>query len=385
MVLLEMVQVEEPKAVEKWLGRLGESTQKICRFNFTKFMKWVNEGKSTFKDYTPDMLIEYQRNADNGNKYDLVDLAQKYIKTFKARESYKSRLYSTIRSFFMHNRAELPKDPSYIIRGDVAKVRGTLTPEEIRQVVLASKPLYRAIILSMFQGGMGQEELIYWSNNGWGQLKEDLKGETEVIRVDLPGRKKFKNKAPYYTFIGPDAIAALRDWVKLRPPGAEAIFTGQYKNPITKDALSQHWNIYMKRTGIIQAKENGDVTNRYGKNLHELRDVFRSQWEKSPAKALAAEYCMGHQVDPLEYNKAYQNEDYTRSQYLLALPMLQLLSSHRPYGKVDESKLERLERENEALRQKLEKQVDDENDYRRQTEGSLDEMMKMIKQLQKEQ
>jgi integrase len=272
------------------------------------------------------------------------------VNTFKARESYKSRLYSTIRSFFMHNRAELPKDPSFIIRGDVAKVRGTLTPEEIRQVVLASKPLYRAIILSMFQGGMGQEEFIYWSNNGWEKLKQDLNGDPHVIRVDLPGRKKQKNKVPYYTFIGSDAIAAIRDWVKLRPSEASAIFTGQYKDPITKDALSQHWNIYLKRTGIIQAKENGDVRNRYGKNLHELRDVFRSQWEKSPAKGLAAEYCMGHQVDPLEYNKAYNDENYTRSQYLRALPMLQLISSHRPFGKVDEDELESLRVEVTRLR-----------------------------------
>lgn len=318
------------------MSRLAPSSQKICRFNFTKFMKWVNEGESKFKDYTPDMLVEHQKNADNGSKYDVLDLAQTYVNTFTARESYKSRLYSTVRSLFMHNRAELPKDPSFIIRGDVEKVRGTLTPEEIRQVVLASKPLYRAIILSMFQGGMGQEELIYWSNNRWEKLKEDLKGDPEVVRIDLPGRKKFRNKAPYYTFIGPDAIAALRDWVKLRPPEAKAIFTGQYKDPITKEALAQHWIIYLKRTGIIQAKENGDVTNRYGKNLHELRDVFRSQWEKSPAKALAAEYCMGHQVDPLEYNKAYKDESYTRSQYLLALPMLQIMSSGKPFGLIEE-------------------------------------------------
>ena len=226
---------------------------------------------------------------------------------------------------------------------------------------------------------MGQEELIYWSNNGWEKLRLDLKGDPEVIRVDLPGRKKYKNKVPYFTFIGPDAIAAIRDWVKLRPPEVEAIFTGQYKDPITKDALSQHWNIYLKRTGIIQAKENGDVRNRYGKNLHELRDVFRSQWEKSPAKSLAAEYFMGHQVDPLEYNKAYNDENYARSQYLRALPMLQLVSSHRPFGKVDVNEVELLQ----ARIQELEDEKAEAMDITARMYKQLTSLIERVEKLEK--
>jgi len=63
------------------------------------------------------------------------------------------------------------------------------------------------------------------------------------------------------------------------------------------------------------------------------------------AKASVAEYMMGHKVDPLEYNKAHRDEAWTKKEYVKALPMLQIMSSGRPFGLVEEEEVDILKQE----------------------------------------
>ena len=48
----------------------------------------------------------------------------------------------------------------------------------------------------------------------------------------------------------------------------------------------------LKRLGLIIGKRGKSA--RYGKNLHEIRDLFRTRWEKSGASGAAAEFFKGH-------------------------------------------------------------------------------------------
>jgi len=54
---------------------------------------------------------------------------------------------------------------------------------------------------------------------------------------------------------------------------------------------------------------------------------------------------MGHRVDVYEYNKAHRDEKWTRNEYLTAELMLNLMSSDRPFGKVDQDEVIQLRRE----------------------------------------
>ena len=83
-----------------------------------------------------------------------------------------------------------------------------------------------------------------------------------------------------------------------------------------------------------------------------MRDLFRTRWEKSPAAAVAAEYFMGHQVDPLEYNKAYRDENYALEQYVKAEPYLNILSMEPTI--VPRVELQKTNTEVEELKQELE-------------------------------
>jgi len=280
--------------------------------NFGAWFKWVGENGGKFAGFSPEDFVEFQREAGNGERYEVLDLIQRYVGVLEGRGGYKKTVYSNIRSFFRHNRVELPQDATFRVRADKPKVLGTLTVEEIRDVIMSSNTCYRAVFTCMLQGGMGVGEILYWSENGWGQLAKDMKVEKGVIRVDLPGRKKFRNEYPYYTLLGSDSIEALRNWLKSRPEGATAIFTNQFGEGLSINSISMYWLKHLKRLGIIVEPVGSKGKVRYGKNAHEIRDVFRSQWEMTPAKGSVAEFMMGHQVDKLGYNKAHRDEAWVR-------------------------------------------------------------------------
>jgi hypothetical protein len=187
--------------------------------------------------------------------------------------------------------------------------------------------MYRAAFLCMFQGGMGVNELVYWSENGYANLMEQLNNNSRVIRIDLAGRKAQRNKRPYHTYIGNDAIKVLREYLKIRPKTeAKSIFLSQRVLALKDAEIRWYWNKRIERLGLTNNRKGSGSGVRYGKNPHELRDLFRTRWERSGVKGLAAEYFMGHVVDPLDYNKAYRDEEYTRALYLEAEPWLNLLS-----------------------------------------------------------
>jgi len=341
--------LEEFDSVKRWRSRLKPESFRVALTVFRGWYDWIIRTKPKFEGFTPDDFVRYQQSADNGTRFDILDALQEYVSGRKGRASYKYRIMSGVRSFFLHNRAELPRDPSFIIRSDRPRVVGKLKVEDIRKIILSCNPLYQAVFTCMFQAGMGIAELEYWNLNGWPQLKEDLKRDPEAIRIDLPGRKRNRNMRPFFTFIGGDAIDRIRRYLPLRPRDAEVIFVNQLGEPVSRKAIQQYWIRHLRKLGYVPpvnhgVGKRGDTSRRYGLNVHELRDCFRSQWEKSPAKGSVAEFLMGHVVDPLEYNKAFRDEKWVRREYLKALPMLQILSSDRPYGKIDEEEVEALRR-----------------------------------------
>lgn len=346
---------ENYESVRNWLSRLRPSSAKTYLFQFNRFYKWMQDNEIELAKLNPDELVILQSEATNSERFNVLDVLQRYVGENHATLSYKRKMYKSIRSFFLHNRAELPQDRSFNIRGDKPKTLGTLKIDEVKLIILASKPVYQAAFMCMLQGGMGGDEICYWGKNGWTKLKEDLKSDPDLIEVDLPGRKMKKFEKPYYTLIGRDAIETLRKWLSHRPKDSPYIFTNQYDEAITPHALQIYWIRVGRRIGVVDPiKRGAGRGHQTGKNLHELRDVFRSQWEKSPAKASVAEFIMGHVVDPLEYNKAHYDRKWGRKEYMKALPHLNIISSGRPFGKVDESEIERLTSENERLQRALE-------------------------------
>jgi hypothetical protein len=228
---------------------------------------------------------------------------------------------------------------------------------------------------------MGRDEFNYWNLNGWESLQKDLKEDKRFITIDLPGRKKFKNIRPYSTFIlkGSDSWKALIEYLPQRSLAKEkfdhvqqiskrstekkgrkfvketfnqnAIVYNNRGRPVSKVAEYVYWSRKCEQIGILERIGNSDCRNRYGVNPHEMRDLFRSQWEKTPAKASIGEYLMGHQIDPLEYNKAFRDVPWVISELNKAIPLLNIMSSNLPFGLYDKDDIE------DIIKQESEKRV----------------------------
>ncbi len=84
----------------------------------------------------------------------------------------------------------------------------------------------------------------------------------------------------------------------------------------------------LRRLAILPPKVSAPrgKGGRTGKGLHELRDAFRTRYHKSLGDPLVAEFMMGHQVDPLGYNKAMDDIDYVKREYRKAEPWLNIIS-----------------------------------------------------------
>jgi len=335
----------ESPAVNNWLSRLTPGVARNNGYIIRSWFKWMEGNGGKFASMSPDELVEYQQEATGVDRYSILRLIQRYINEIKGTYNSKDTKYSTLRSFFMHNLAELPRDRSYTIRNFEERNRGDLEPAEIRDVILSCNTTYQAIFTCMFQGGMDRESFEYWNVHGWSDLEKALKEKHDIIRIDLPGRKHNRGKEPFYTLIGKDAIEKIKQYLLERPDDDSAIFFDQFNNPINKTAVYYYWLRHVKKLGIVEEEENGDSSTRYGKNPHEIRDVFRTIWEKSPASGSVAEFLMGHIVDDLGYNKAYRDEEWVKEEYSKALPWLNILSDNRAFGLVQESEIKRLERE----------------------------------------
>jgi hypothetical protein len=174
-------------SIERWRSRVSEvSGEKYVRV-FRGFLGWLGKGDGGLSLLDADGLVAFQKEYRD---FQVLDVVQGYVNSFEGTENYKRFVYAVLKSFFMHNRASLPQDRSFKVRGERPKNVATLTVGEFKRVLDSSNECYRAVLLCMFQGGMGGGEVEYWSDHGWPSLSRQVELGGNPIRIDLPGRKQ---------------------------------------------------------------------------------------------------------------------------------------------------------------------------------------------------
>ncbi len=309
-------------SVENWKSRVSYNYGTHGENRLKVFIKYLEENEPKLSGLIPDQLIDYQRQAQNHERYEILDALQRWVNSQPLlRAQSKSGYYTSIRSFFMHNRAELPKDPSYIIRSEVPPVRSKLEVDIVKHIILSSKPRYQAIFSIMTMAGLDEASFIHWNQTSLESTLKQLREKPEgPIRVELPGRKSSKNIENFYTFFGSDAADRLSKYLKHRGNKPGPIFK------VTKKAMIKYWTRQLKRLGYIE-QETSSKGNRYGLNLHRLRGIFRSRWRLSGVDIEIAEFFLGHAPDKLGYDKSpWLDPDFYEDKYVEAQPWLNILS-----------------------------------------------------------
>ena len=372
---------KDPLVVE-WLGSVAESTAGRYIIVFSGFLEWVEDGYSRLElgGYTgslPNRLLELQKELNrNGEKRKtILRSSYSYVKERGNkrmwRTNYRRKVLSTIRSFFVYHLDEygFPKEPYRkiisVLKSPLRTVEKRLSLVELKQVAIKSTPMYRAVIKGMLVSGMGEDEIVRFSNQGISVLEEAMANpvEDELIEIYLGPRKSNVDKS-FYVYIGGGAYRELKKWLKVREKierrfnnpelrarrereaqgvreFPDSIFVTNTFTPLSTSGLYTYFSRKMEQLGFIEKKENGTSGTRYNKNPHQIRSKFRTQWSKSRMNPDIGEYFMGHTVDSLDYNRAHDDRDYRTKEYLKALPYLDM-DNERSFGQVGEEVVETL-------------------------------------------
>lgn len=395
--------VGEHPSVKSWLSRIGEGSRPRYLGHAYDFFMWLQMNGGEFSEKSPEELLDLQDKTVGRERYKQLDFLQKWVQSREARFKTKQVMYSALKSFYEHNRVPLPRDRRFRITSNKPAVEGKLVLEDLKKIILSSNRLYQTVFLFLFQGGMGVGEFEFlntpqcWSE----QIEPQLTRTCTRLKIELPGRKRRRNRQGYYTFVGKDAVDALKRYLKQRGPvnQGETPFVNEKGKPVSKEDIRKYFHRHAREVGVIKQvtpscpkchgetrrvrrRLNGShkviyVCNRcnqetpaseiqmkwsevrYGVNPHELRDLFRSEWELSPSKGVAAEFFLGHNIDPNEYNKITKlHPEWAEQQYEDAVPWLNIMSENPRVIKKQDIRTLRKElisttAENEELRNRL--------------------------------
>jgi hypothetical protein len=316
-------------------------------------------------------LIERQRQAGPNNEYEILDKLQQYVREYRSVDKAgnpmpvtrktKQTIYNMVRSFFTGNRVELPSDKRFgrTLRGEKPPGVARLSVEDIHRLSLGATLREKSMLLTQFQTLSGIGELEYINLNCGDEIIAQMRQGKHPVRIDmLMGRKT--NPEPYHTFIGKDAIEALREYFEKErgwPAKGEPIWIskplGEFQKkqlkdttvlpdgrvPVLRDTYRDNIRQLTRRIGLIPKQESHARGVRYGYNPNEIRDVARSVSRKATSSGfdiICAEFWMGHTIDPLGYDKQQKLEpEWSAEQYRLVEPYLNIISIPPTAGATD--------------------------------------------------
>ena len=396
LLVFGMDLLDDP-CVKLWRSRLPKSFG-VC---FRVFRRWIEEdlvGDVFFGGMSPSELVDWQAEARGREAVRLRVRLQLWIDGLEGlRYRTKQKYFSDVSSFFLHNYACFPLDPSFQFSSDVAPVVGCLEFESLKRIILNSEVRYRTIFLMLTQGLMGIGELLFVNVNLASEVVRHVTLNDGVFRLELPGRKKSRNRESFATFLSSksDFADSFRDYLReVEHDVTKILFLNDMGNPLTSDNVQQYFHARAVEAGVIRQitplccvcgeetvrfrnRQGKDVpkelwrktgyrckdghvnwasdynvcfsSNRYGVNPHEIRDLMRTRWESSSANWKVAEFMMGH-TDKVDRNKYLSWMKYEKwkpiAEYRKALPWLNILSTDP--RKVDRTKVSEQLRASEA-------------------------------------
>jgi len=269
--------------------------------------------------------------------------------------NYKLKFYNTFHGLCKRHHIQLPNTDVEEIRADTAAVEGTLTLTDVFRIISTCKLRERAVFTLMWQSLMDSERFIQFNKNGWSRLEPQIRNENDWLIYKIPYRKK--NDKPYFvmwhrTWDGPKLLLEyIEDRGTPRRVGTdergqpvyEPIFLNRQGGPFNKDNLKHAWIQAATRAGVVerihpyckicgagmvktrryvngaskkryecrcgniqQAREfyRAFSHTRYGKNLHEIRDVLSTNLPTlAGVRETHVNFFAGHKIDPLDYQK----------------------------------------------------------------------------------
>jgi len=357
--------VRDNPEVEKWLldkARKSVFTRQVYEHHIYHYFRWLKaKGFATARE----LLDNYRGLKKENREYEHIDLAKEYLLTGRlSTKSYKFREQSwrAIRSFYEFNRCPLPREKVDLTISEVDEKRlrekqglEVMTLEDVKKLIAPAKIRDKAMLLILLHSGMRIGEFVDQFNTE--EVKSVLKQLREgkcPIKINLIASRH--NRPQYFTFIGRDAIDALKDYLNWRRDetgreikDGEPLFISQKRNPANRQVIERQIRVLKRQTGLT----NREFTP------HTFRDIFKTECSHRGVKDIISEFFIGHTLDALGYNqldKLYPKDFET--EYAKVEPALNIISFKQAISEdelrkiqiLDQIKLWKPEKYEEALK-----------------------------------
>jgi len=328
--------------VKLWQGCLGVGTFVGYYSYLHQFLRQIGKG--------PDEAIAWAKNPANLDA--VLDAINLFVTAIQRRYATKQLANAAVRSFFMHNRVALPRDPSLIIRASAPPVERQLTIPHVKELAGVAVQPWRSMILMKWGSLADNQGLVDISNNHAATLVEALEEKTDICKLTMPGRKKRRNLQSFYTFAHPEALSSLREYFERQrgwPNPGDPVWVYETRLHRSKSVktrgFGQAWLRLLKHVKLIPNAMTHDPGTRYGFGAHNTRDLVISELCTVPGfNIMCADFWAGHEIDPLKYKEFYKTKPwYVEKQYRLAMPYLNMTSSDARHEEKDYGTIKRLE------------------------------------------
>ena len=286
--------VKSFKAGKRWFDRLrarkGEKsgTQK----NFSLAMERFCE----FTGKNPDGIIEQYKEGINRNINETLEYWNEQldlfipwlVDTYSVRRSTAVTTLTGVKSFFKYNVAIRPSTPTPEF---VTEEIPPINMEDLRSVLEQVNPYHRFQICFLKDSGISMADALRLT---LGDLDAHKPITEQFLRIPADPRKKIireKEAVKYETFIGPNAIEALKIYLKMRRNKGEELtaesplFTTNKTpwRPIDENNLMSIFRWISKRTGITISS-------------HRCRKFCETYLALARVNPIISKYWMGHKI-----------------------------------------------------------------------------------------
>jgi len=216
---------------------------------------------------------------------------------------------SAIRSFYATYDLQVRlKGRRRIPKAKVTNKRMIVGSEQVRVLVEhARSPRDRALILVNFQGGLDASTLC---SIKYGDIAEGLIKNEHPLKLEL---QRPKTGTDFYTFIGHDAIEALKAYIAdMKQRGVTfthstpLFLQDKSKEVMMTDNIQDMMKEVAIRAGFIDRENNGHAFNPLGP--HSLRESFGSIMTNSGVPDTIVDFWLGHTIGELA--EAYKSVQF---------------------------------------------------------------------------
>jgi integrase len=363
---------ERFEAVQYWMNSLGGrdtvgSSKYQWKLRLRKFCEWLGK--------TPDELI-FERKSDLKSDDDRIRhraemVVKKYLRVLEDNGLSPNTIrtyFAAIRSFYQRNYAELKffrRDAPKVIT--VAEGAKAANQEEIRGMIEVSKPRTKALILFLKDTGLSISDTskLILKNLGFDSVNEIFEAEAPISLIT----NRQKTQMPVVTFVGREALDAIKTTLRLRQRGSAELKIRRYgrdeiKGGIPPEELTLESPLFrsygkflktLRKPRIDLLKPNSiSVLIRKaaiqagiwkkGFSAHALRRYFQTSLESAGINRNWIKLMMGHKLEGVEGSYSQPQVEQLREVYVRAYPKLAINEVTEQLSRVEslEAEVEKL-------------------------------------------